>query len=77
MSVLVGNQFVVKKVPRARGKFASPRPPTPPEMENPIAKTIKRARSRRFCTVKAAYDCKLVLPNRATFPELPFGTGVM
>ena len=55
-----GNEFVVKKLPVAR-KHVSP-------LDSPIKKP--RTISRRFHTKTCS--CCLVLPNRTTFPELPF-----
>ena len=56
-----GNEFVVKALPTAR-KHVKP-------TETPIKKPQRTIR-RRFQT--KACQCHLVLPNRTTFPELPF-----
>jgi len=62
-----GNEFVVKELPTARKQACVPRPDS---TTTPIKK--HRSIRRRFRTM--ACDCVLVLPNRTTFPELPFVT---
>jgi hypothetical protein len=58
-----GSEFIVKALPTAR-KQARVKP-----TETPIRKPQRTIR-RRFHTKTC--QCRLVLPNRTTFPELPF-----
>ena len=60
-----GNQFAVKKLPTARTHAPKS---TTPTTESPIKKqsTIRRRFRAMGC------DCKMAMPNRASFPELPF-----
>ena len=60
-----GNEFIVKAIPRAR-KQAHVNP-TDTLVKKP-QHTIRRRFQSRTC------DCRLVLPNRTTFPELPLVT---
>jgi len=62
-----GNKFVVKTMPTARKKQTSVTP-----TDTPITKHTHRVVRRRFHT--KGCKCLLTLPNRSTFPELPFVT---
>ena len=61
-----GHSFVVKRLPTARGQNA------PPARTDTAIKK-KQVGRRRYATKECG--CRLVLPNRAAFPELPFTMG--
>ena len=64
-----GRPFVIKQVPSARKPSA--RNPLMSHPETPIAK--KRTIRRRFGT--RTCGCHMAMPNRTSFPELPFAEG--
>lgn len=67
-----GNEFVVKALPTARkgaARAAVPGTDTPTSI-----KKQQRTIRRRYQTKGSACTCQLTLPNRTTFPELPFVT---
>lgn len=62
-----GNQFVIREMPAPTRKNA------PKQMDSPIKKqkTIRRRFEIMSC------GCKLVFPNRPSFPELPLASNVV